>query len=580
MRITTFFRKISSKIKSSIYVFKKAEILENVLKKEINGEYDHISLTNSCELYDIMTDSKEIRIAIYLGGALGDYIVYLNFVDELALSDNISITLFLDRIGFANFVYGKRKNITIVHDLDNYLFINANKKYDLSLHFDHGITVYHHNLSSIKSKSYDFYIKTCRMLEYVKKNRVDISEQQLRQLVIFKKAQFSGDNKWSKLSAGGVISDNNKYSCIILNPSCYNVLCKYNLNDKKYITINYGADKNMGGESQTKVVPSINLEKFIELFKVNYPEYTIVQTGTSNSSKLKNVHLYAFDCSLDETAIILKNSELHIDSEGGLVHLASQLSTKCVVGFGPTPAFYYGYERNINIVSELCNNCMSVTNDWNLHCPKGQYHPECTYSITGELIFKKADEYLKSIDNLEYKIYLEKNNNIKADSIDIQINNYIKQNPFGKNIAVITKEKSTLLFEMPMSYNRITMYIDLPNEKYDTSSILWQKEMISKKIKLKYGTGINISCIDNTYDFIIFDMITFVENEYLKFETYFDELLRIAKDDSILIFYGDNVNYVYTNILRMSDEQKNKIIMENNYTDNNLNRFLKIIIRK
>lgn len=580
MRITTFFRKISSKIKSSIYVFKKAEILENVLKKEINGEYDHISLTNSCELYDIMTDSKEIRIAIYLGGALGDYIVYLNFVDELALSDNISITLFLDRIGFANFVYGKRKNITIVHDLDNYLFINANKKYDLSLHFDHGITIYHHNLSSIKSKSYDFYIKTCRMLEYVKKNRVDISEQQLRQLVIFKKAQFSGDNKWSKLSAGGVISDNNKYSCIILNPSCYNVLCKYNLNDKKYITINYGADKNMGGESQTKVVPSINLEKFIEQFKVNYPEYTIVQTGTSNSSKLKNVHLYAFDCSLDETAIILKNSELHIDSEGGLVHLASQLSTKCIVGFGPTPAFYYGYERNINIVSELCNNCMSVTNDWNLHCPKGQYHPECTYSITGELIFKKADEYLKSIDNLEYKIYLEKSDNTKADSIDIQINNYIKQNPFGKNIAVITKEKSTLLFEMPMSYNRITMYIDLPNEKYDTSSILWQKEMISKKIKLKYGTGINISCIDNTYDFIIFDMITFLENEYLKFETYFDELLRIAKDDSILIFYGDNVNYVYTNILKMSDEQKNKIIMENNYIDNNLNRFLKIIIRK
>jgi hypothetical protein len=86
--------------------------------------------------------------------------------------------------------------------------------------------------------------------------------------------------------------------------------------------------------------------------------------------------------------------------------------------------------------------------------------------------------------------------------------------------------------------------------------------------------------MDNTYDFIIFDMITFLENEYLKFETYFDELLRIAKDDSILIFYGDNVNYVYTNILRMSDEQKNKIIMENNYTDNNLNRFLKIIIRK
>jgi hypothetical protein len=365
-----------------------------------------------------------------------------------------------------------------------------------------------------------------------------------------------------------------------LEPACYNILYKYNLNDKKYITVNYGADKNMGGESQTKVVPAINLEKFIELFKVNYPEYIVVQTGTSNSSRLKNVHLYAFNCSLDETAVILKKSELHIDSEGGLVHLASQLSTKCIVGFGPTPAFYYGYERNINIVPELCNNCMSATDDWNLHCPKGQYHPDCTYSITGELIFANADEYLKSVNNLGYRIYLEKNDDIKADNVEQEINNFLKKNPFDKNIAIITNEKSKILLETFMNNDRITMYIGLSDEKYDTSSIIWQKKMRSKKIKLKYGTGINISCIDNTYDFIMFDMTTFIENEYLKFETYFEELLRIAKNNAILIFYGNNIDYLYTNLLQICDKRKNKIIIENDYINNDLNKFLKIVIRK
>ncbi|MEI3347542.1 MAG: hypothetical protein V8R55_03770 [Dysosmobacter sp.] len=85
-----FFKKLFSKIRASLYVFKKAEILRNVVNKEIGGEYDN--LCHSCyfneryheraKLEGIFQPEKGLRISIYLGGALGDYIVYLRFVDE------------------------------------------------------------------------------------------------------------------------------------------------------------------------------------------------------------------------------------------------------------------------------------------------------------------------------------------------------------------------------------------------------------------------------------------------------------------------------------------------------------------
>ena len=61
--------------------------------------------------------------------------------------------------------------------------------------------------------------------------------------------------------------------------------------------------------------------------------------------------------SLELVKYVLKGSLLHIDCDSGLVHLATQLGTKCVVLFGQTSVWYFGYEQNINIVSKVCNSC-------------------------------------------------------------------------------------------------------------------------------------------------------------------------------------------------------------------------------
>lgn len=402
-----FLRRLLSKIRAFFYIFRKAEVMRNVVNKEINGEYDN--LCPSCYFNDRYHERAVreggfnriecLRLSIYLGGALGDYIVYLRFVDEISSICECAVDLFLDRMEFAQFVYGKRENITIIYDSENRLFRDSVQEYDMALHLDHGVTLRHVNLGGIREKAPDFYVTACRIVEYTKANQINIERQNERESVILRRAKFLGESKWSKLSCGGAIDMSEKYSNVLLDPEYYAVLKRYALDGKKYITVNFGADKNMGGTAQTKVLPSRILEDFIAAFKQSNPDYLVVQTGVKNSLPLKGVDRCAFECRLPETAILLKNSSVHVDSEGGLVHMAAQMSTPCVVSFGPTPVYYYGYERNENIVSTACNDCMSVTGQWSKVCPRGMQVPVCMQAIDPKTILERVEKLLASRKN-------------------------------------------------------------------------------------------------------------------------------------------------------------------------------------
>lgn len=509
MKILLMTKKLFSKFKNSMYLFKKAEILHNIVDKEINGEYDN--LCHQCYfngqseeiavLIDESIDPTQVKIALYLGGALGDYIVYLRFVDEIAAIGNCKVDLYLDRIGFAEYVFGKRPNVNICHDIHNNLFVNNCSKYDIALHLDHGVTVKHTNLSAIKAKSKAYYVTTCKILEYCKANQLDIGGQHERQLVIFKRAKFTGDTKWSKLSCGGAINMKDMYSNILLNPKMYGVLQRHDLTEKSYITVNYGADKNMGGTSQTKVLPEKNLEDLIELLKANYPQYKIVQTGTAGSKKLKGVDVYAFDCNLDETAIVLKYSCVHVDSEGGLVHLASQMSTPCVVSFGPTPSYYYGYPRNENIVSELCSDCMSVTGQWNLVCPLMLQAPLCMQSISGNRIFESTRRILDAESQALSGTKQEPTNHIDSlKDLNQQLKNVEKCAPVAM-IGAINKDCVEISCHLVKMNHRVTYFVETELTELDDQLL---KKLNENGIKIEYGNALNIARQNHSFGLLIY----------------------------------------------------------------------------
>ena len=113
--------------------------------------------------------------------------------------------------------------------------------------------------------------------------------------------------------------------------------------------------------------------------------------------RLSNADFHLLGTDLELTKYILKNSLLHVDIEGGPVHLASQLGTKCVVLFGATDIQYYAFGKNINIVSEVCNSCYMAW-DNNSQCLLGGKEPLCMLSITPQKVFDVTYRYLRSLE--------------------------------------------------------------------------------------------------------------------------------------------------------------------------------------
>ena len=166
------------------------------------------------------------------------------------------------------------------------------------------------------------------------------------------------------------------------------------LNIGQYITVN---SSNGSSNDATRIAKSWPLEHFnecIALFKDEYPEIKVVQLGAKESKKIPTADVYSFGEKFELVSQILKHSLFHLDIEGGLVHIASQLGTKCIVLFGPTPEFYYGYDTNINIKVSDCHDCCGIYSDHN-RCARNLEKPSCMYDITPELVMKHINEYMQ-----------------------------------------------------------------------------------------------------------------------------------------------------------------------------------------
>ena len=147
-----------------------------------------------------------------------------------------------------------------------------------------------------------------------------------------------------------------------------------------YITVSNGFDEQMtGGDGRlaTKVYP--HFDKLITRIKGLRKDAQLVQIGvpvTSTPLAAADVCLLG-QTSLDELLPILSHAALHLDNEGGLVHLAACLGTQSCVLFGPTSFSYFSYDVNINIPPATCGDCWWLTRNWMSRCPAGHDTPPC-----------------------------------------------------------------------------------------------------------------------------------------------------------------------------------------------------------
>jgi hypothetical protein len=164
-----------------------------------------------------------------------------------------------------------------------------------------------------------------------------------------------------------------------------------------WITINTGFDANfvISQRVATKCYPADAWNEVVKLLKTNLPETKIVQIGGVNSIPVKGVdENLSGKIPLPQSVGVLKKSSLHIDIEGGLVHVARSLGIKSVVIFGPTSMDYFGYPNNVNLKSEYCGNCWWTTERWMEICPRKHDTPRCLELLSPE---KVADTVIKCL---------------------------------------------------------------------------------------------------------------------------------------------------------------------------------------
>ena len=376
--------------------------------KEVANEFERLEIPMekvvSCakrrgfNIQDSNEDIKRegaLKIFLMLEGGIGDHIVFLSFYEKLIEICPSAIIDVGGNIVALNAFYSHKLNVRNCYSKTKKIELKEHyTEYDLILTLNHDI--YIEKMDSLRIG--EQCNKLLDMLKaYISEFPKEYSENRTNMVpyLLLNRAIKRGQNRYLALG-GKTFALSHKAIKIELEDSVFSEFENMKLGDK-YITLNLGTDSNLyfGGKTQTKVWPKEYYEQLVVLLKETYPEYKLIQLGHENSISIKNVDQTVFGKSLELVKYILANSRLHIDVEGGLVHMATALNTKCVVFFGPTPVEYYGYPENINLVSTHCNNCMGLLKDWYVECCINEEKAECMYEITPQIAMQAIMQELK-----------------------------------------------------------------------------------------------------------------------------------------------------------------------------------------
>lgn len=355
-------------------VFFLGKLLKNIFK--VNFKYKQ--------------KSNNIRLGFYLWGGIGDALINLNYICHFVRyigSEKIQLDLYFEKPSFLNFV-SELNFINKCYVGDDF---NLND-YDIfiSLLCFPRILKYDKNLVELKSeKLYDLM----NIYEKFNNDNFKIISAEPHSIPMEEKlASIQGKMRINQADIGQVLGISEDFILPLTLKNIDETLAKFGLSGNNFITLNRSAGSV--SKNNTKLWPIENYNQLIKLLKEKYPDVKFVQIGDNNQTAYLmddiDVNLVG-KTDLEELKIILSRAKLHIDSEGGLVHIRKALNGgPSVVLFGPTSKDFFGYSANINIKSEnVCyNDCQWISDNWDSMCVKtGTNDNPCMTSINPEMVF-------------------------------------------------------------------------------------------------------------------------------------------------------------------------------------------------
>jgi tetrahydromethanopterin S-methyltransferase subunit G len=403
------------------------------------------------------------------------------------------------------------------------LFNFNNYDYDIVLDIDHFISVRYCNIRNIKKQSNSIMIWLNEINKYKNKFASDKlpTYDIMSYTTTIKRCKISKLNRWTQLGCNQLIDMSEQRSSLVIDCKYYADLNAYGLIGKKYIIVNRGADPNGGGQNQTKIW---GIKRYIELvkqLKTVYPNYLIVQIAVKSELEIEGVDIIIRDAMLKSSAVVLKQAEVVIVCEGGIQHLCAQLSVPCVVLFGPTPSYYYSYNRNCNIIATECGDCMGTTEKWQNICSAGYVTPICMESILPTTVLDKVSFQINKRDNY----ILNKLDTVNSIVLD-NANKTLKL-----DIGVI----DGIIIPTQINYSNYKLHYF--SEDYSCGSL---DKLSHNKFMMKCRVEGNSAKIGNVFNIPIdnesLDAIVYYKNDLSTTYEYFatKELLRVLKNSGIL----------------------------------------------
>lgn len=340
-------------------------------------------------------ENAGLRIAVFMGNGLGDIIIAKKYIMEiLRLSPQDTL---IDVFGKAEFVEAICSDILQLHNIFPWNFYDSQcQKYDLSV-----CATYLLSLDKISKARLDTIApKLASMVQNLDK-QLQIyglagSAEKTVNSVHFARCRYLKRNAYTAYTEPGGLQINDTHVPIPIAEAESYIFDSLGLQYKKYITFHYGwGEISSENKKHAKVWLPEYFEELAKMIRSKRPDLCIVQIGGANELHLQGIDKALMGNNLEFVKHILKNALLHIDCEGGLVHLATQLGTKCVVLFGPTPQWYFGYEDNINISACVCPPCYYLENNF-ASCIRRLDEPECMRALLPEMVMEKICKYLNS----------------------------------------------------------------------------------------------------------------------------------------------------------------------------------------
>lgn len=342
-------------------------------------------------------EKAPLAIALKFGPGLGDAVIKKRLFKEIvAMAPEAMIDIYTP--GGAKFVesfYADEPNLNRAIDDGGARYAQHHKEYGLSMSIFFMIKIDHIEYGKLRGINESFAEQM--MLHEKRHNEYGLSLfPTVQNHLHFRRAMYLGKNCYTLYDYTDVFCIGDMKVDIPLCPEYKDEYQKLILG--QYVTFNYGNGAAGKGNKEiiSKQWPREYFEEFARLFKERYPAIRLVQLGDSHTEIIPHVDEAFLGRDLELVKYILCGSLIHIDIEGGLMHLATQLGTKCAVIYGPTQVELFGYPQNINLVSDKCSNCYLLYPEY-YRCARGQEKPECMWSVRPELVMSVIEAYLEGI---------------------------------------------------------------------------------------------------------------------------------------------------------------------------------------